>query len=390
MRVRGNHIAVIVLGLLMTIIVAVILQSGHPVMSAPGVTTAGATGGVPAVGTDQTAMPKIEASTTNFDLGEISNRDVGKGDIALFNKGKVPLKLVPQVSTTCGCTTGRFDDGVESIPPGGQVTLHVQVDPMKMQGFSSEKVLTITSDDPITPRLEIIVKAHVKPEYALEPATFDFGKVSKGQAAERVMKVTQLTDEPLDLVKATQMGQRGVDVTYERVPEDKWKTPGKAEFLVTAKLNEGVVPGPINGSILLNTKYLRVPRISVTFSGLVDSFYALSSSNLSLRGMVGDADCGQLEVSAADPIELKDIEISNPDLFAQVKPSDKPNAAVIIIGSKPGTKSGVKRGDVSFTVASATQGSVKEKIQIVGFIRPSATVTALPSAEGPPAAAVKP
>ena len=369
MRLRSKHIVIAVIGLIGGFFLLALTRTDQPVLSAPQVATGSEAGAIPAVGSNQDAVPKIEVSTINYDMGEISGKEVAKGSIDIFNRGGAPLEI-KAVRTSCGCTVGKQESDI--VPPGGSTKLNISVDPFKIPGFTSSKTLTITTNDPITREIDVQVSVHLKPEYSLEPSTVDFGRVSKGQPTERVLHMVQHTDEPLELKETKMVGPiKGVKAEFVKCPENTWKQPGKAEYDIKVRLDESVPSGPLNGAFLVITSLARLPRVRVQYSGIVDTFYTLSSpSTLRFSRPIrpGVADGAILTVSAPDAFELLGVQLGSEELVATVKPGEVPNSMQIIIGAKPTATPGVKRTDISFVVASPTRGSVKERLDVVGIV----------------------
>ncbi len=113
---------------------------------------------------NQTAIPKIELSTTSFDLGSIDpNQGVRTEIFWIKNSGGETLRIV-SVSTSCGCTKARVES--EEIAPGEQTQLIVSYDPSVHPELTGkiERVVYIKSNDPLQEEVELNLVGEVLPE----------------------------------------------------------------------------------------------------------------------------------------------------------------------------------------------------------------------------------
>ena len=135
--------------------------------AAESTTTEVATAPVGSAVADATTQPSIELETNHYEMGTISNEEPTKGQVMVYNRGKSPLQI-SRVTTQCGCTQGAMAKGQETIPAGGQAPLEVTVDPFRIPGFSSTKTLTLFTNDPKNPSIQVKVSADVDPSVLFE------------------------------------------------------------------------------------------------------------------------------------------------------------------------------------------------------------------------------
>ncbi len=105
--------------------------------------------------------PKIELSTTSFDLGDI-NPDEGIRTETFFvkNTGNAPLSII-SVSTSCGCTEAEVES--EEIPAGEQTKLTVTYDPSVHPELVGKirRVVYIKSNDPLNKEVELELTGNI-------------------------------------------------------------------------------------------------------------------------------------------------------------------------------------------------------------------------------------
>lgn len=111
----------------------------------------------------QLRPPKIELSTTSFDLGDI-NPDKGNKFETFFvkNIGGTPLNII-SVSTSCGCTEADVES--EEILPGEQTRLLVTYDPSVHPNLTGpiKRVVYVKSNDPLQEEVELELIGNVLP-----------------------------------------------------------------------------------------------------------------------------------------------------------------------------------------------------------------------------------
>lgn len=113
---------------------------------------------------------------------------VPKGDLIrhafeIRNEGSSPLQLV-DVKPACGCTVAEFD---KAIGPGKTGKVTVKVDTANFSGPIA-KPISVFTNDPENPKLNLVVKADVKPYLGIEPGYARFIYVQ----GERLAPISQV------------------------------------------------------------------------------------------------------------------------------------------------------------------------------------------------------
>ncbi len=340
------------------------------------------TGAVAPAGLDK--KPDIEVETTTYDIGVIPNDDIGKGQVMIYNRGDFDLEIM-QVNTSCACTLGHVENTV--IPPGGQEPLIVTVNPARIPGFDSHKVLTIMSNDPDEVYVQVDVLAQVKPEFTMEPRPVDFGEINKGDVvlAEVVVrqadeKLITLEDQPF-AVTGVQSTAPGLSVSLRERPESEWEQPSMREYVVELLLDSNKVPpGPYHASYSIETNVSRVMHYRSEVNATVVAPYAVTPRPLSLGAVQpGQVDAGMLTVLGTGPIEISDVTTTAPDLQVSLRPVEGDRGA-IAISVAPDAGLGFKRGDIRFTVKAGDR-TFTESIPVTGSVVKNAAPAAEPDPE---------
>ena len=105
--------------------------------------------------TNNLGQPKIELSTTSFNLGDINpDNGIRTEEFFVKNIGDSLLKI-SSISTSCGCTEAEVES--KEINPGEQTKLIVNYDPSVHPGLTGKikRIVYIKSNDPLQEEVEL-------------------------------------------------------------------------------------------------------------------------------------------------------------------------------------------------------------------------------------------
>jgi len=320
---------------------------------------------------------KIGVETDHFDMGLIDNTKSTSKEMFVYNQGDATLEIT-EIRTSCGCTQGKLptnstrDDGtpITAIPPGGKLPMTVVVDPFRIPGFSSKKVLTLFSNDPISPSQDVIVSAEVRPEYTLEPASLDFGTIENGSAVEAKILLREKDAPDLDItglrpgraasretgpeVGTPDLESSKYTLDLVKRPKADWQSPEHAEWEITVRLAPDLPAGPFNDSFVILSNVKRVDAVGYRLTANVDSFFTVAPTMLSVRNAVdpGNNHIATAVVSSEEDFSIEDLDVSGDAFTVQARQGDKPHTLFIDLGVRQDAEPGLKNERVSFTVRS--------------------------------------
>lgn len=329
-------------------------------------------GVVPRADVDISQHEPLEFSENPVEMGTIARDKLAEKRVTVKNPSGIPIDVL-DISTSCVCTLGRFErsavrsDGrrVTTIAPGDEEVLLVTVDPKKVHGFYSTKTLSLTTTDPVVSVYGLDVTAHVDPEFAMEPNSLDFGIVQAGEPAEVRAHITQLIDEPFDIrsvqlpLPSAEKGapppkQPPVALELVKTPESQWKTPGRAEWDVIARLLPTADTGVLDLSAWFMTNSTRVEDIGFKVVGKVVSFFDVTPPSLGARDVVtpGRTRVAKATINAVAPITVSDPVVTGDDLTLEVVPQpDNPKNVDLYINVSPEATPGLKNETLTFTIS---------------------------------------
>ena len=311
---------------------------------------------------------KIRIDVEEYDMGTIAHDQLAHGEIVVHNDGDMPLKIT-RIDTTCACTQGHVTPENAVVPPKGKSVIDVVVDPRRVPGFYSRKVLTITTTDISQPNIEVPVIAHVDPEYEIGSDEVDLGDIPKGEGLEHRIRFRQLIDKPIEHVKfivvlpdAMKSLDPYIEAAVEPVPESEWRKPGRKELDLVFRVLPHMPVGEFFHYCELATDIRGgFNQYRIQFSGTVVAPYQVDPKFPAKSAIVNKNETRQLRaqatISAATPVTIGAITPRSDFIEATALPGDSANAVIIDMGYlgklNPG-KDVYEAVDVEVTVGGKT------------------------------------
>lgn len=396
MRLRASHVTVLIGLFLGAFMVYAVVQAkalpdkesqdeaSIPFPDPLRVAASGQAGTLPPLGADQQDVPRVEVETRSFDLGIIDSDRISAGRLKIHNRGSQPLEIT-RVATSCGCTTAKMVDGVTSIAPGESRELELSVNPAKIAGFKSKKTVTLETNDPHNPRMQVDVLAAVKPEFSIDPETIDLGVIDKGEVRTVDIVFRPENDSGVNLLSVKSMRQaQGLEFAISDRPKEAWASPDVPEKLIQLTLNSQDIPvGDYSGYFALETDATRkvVQNYQCKISAVVSAFYRVDKKMISLGMMVPGKQRDSAAVISSDKeFELLDLAISGDAFTVSSEPAEDGKSYLITVAYNGSEVPGRKVEQVTFKVKTADE-TVEDSIRVYGAVRKrvGATVNRVPS-----------
>ncbi len=141
--------------------------------------------------------PVIVFETKLHDFGTVLQ---GRNPVTTFrfrNTGQGPLHIV-RIHSHCACAPAM--PGARVIPAGGVGEIRVTFQTASLTGRVS-KTVDVTTNDPATPKVTLVVAAEIVREYRFSPDAFAFGRLAPGSAATRTVEVRHGQGAPFRIVE---------------------------------------------------------------------------------------------------------------------------------------------------------------------------------------------
>jgi len=259
--------------------------------------------------------PRAVIESAVHDFGSVIEGTKVKHDFVVHNKGTAPF-TIQRIVPSCGCTASSAS--VETVPPGGQATIHVTFDTTGFAGTKEKSVQILTSDAAYG-QLEVRLKGRIETDVTVEPPFVAFGDVvgSHGSLASKRVTVSVRAGADVVLGEARTFSQALIvtPVTSE---------PTKRVFDVA--LVPGLSPGTLRDRIVVSTfsggheKPLNIPIVAAVKSEL-----SLRPENLSFGIISGEEPLvrkATLTNFGSKPVGIVSVTSSDPALSADYKTVD--------------------------------------------------------------------
>jgi hypothetical protein len=262
--------------------------------------------------------PKAVIAEPIKDLGTVPKGEKVAGDFVIRNDGDAVLEIT-NVQPACGCTVAEYD---KTIAPGQTGKVHAVVDTSTFNGPISKGV-TVFTNDPANPQLELTLKAKVEPYISVKPGYARYitvqGEPLEGDIVQNVwvpdgtpMDITSV-DSPYPFLK----------ITYrEATPAEKLPDVKGKQWRVEMKLSNDAKVGPLSDYVTVHTNHPKQKIVQIPVSGFVRPVMAVTPPV---------ADFGNLQLSeplkktlnvrtfATEPIKVTSIESSNKGVEAKIE-----------------------------------------------------------------------
>jgi len=161
---------------------------------------------------------------------------------------------ITRVSTSCGCTAALLSK--KEVFPGGSGEIRATFKTKRFEGVQ-ETTITVYSNDPDTPEIDLTIIGTIKRDVAVVPQGINFGDVEKGETVTGSVRLLQLSQNKLVLHRI-EVNEKYLNATTSRFREENSRG---INIDITLKPETPV--GALSEVITLHTNLKRRPRIDV-------------------------------------------------------------------------------------------------------------------------------
>jgi len=255
--------------------------------------------------------PKATVAEPIKEAGNVPKGQKIINDFVIKNEGDADLQI-SNVQPACGCTVAEFD---KVIKPGQAGKVHAVVDSSTFSGPISKGV-TVFTNDPDHPQIELTIRAKVEPYISVKPGYARYitvqGEPQEGTIAQTLWAPDGTSwditgaDSPLPYLTVTYREAK----PEERLPEVKGK-----QWKVEMKLANNAKVGPLADYVTVHTNHPKQQVVQIPVSGFVRPVIAVTPPT---------ADFGKIELKeplkkalsvrnfATEPIKVTSIDPNLP------------------------------------------------------------------------------
>lgn len=200
--------------------------------------------------------PRIKFDSTVYDFGSTSLVQTVTGTFTFQNTGNAVLE-VKKPATSCGCTVAGVKP--EKLAPGERGELVFTLNLAGMRGHVV-KTITVPSNDPATPQVQLTLKADVQAIFEVNPSAVIVGDLPIGGTTNFTLTVKR-NDGTNCVISKVERSSETLDVTPVGTMED----PKQVQFQV--QVNATGAPRRLMEWVRLSAAGVESPIALVYFHG---------------------------------------------------------------------------------------------------------------------------
>jgi Protein of unknown function (DUF1573) len=217
--------------------------------------------------------PEAVAVEQIKDVGVVPKGDKIATSFDIRNDGKAPLEIT-DVRPSCGCTVAKFD---RTIAPGQTGKVNVEIDTATFGGPVSKGV-TVFTNDPATPQIELTVRADVEPFIQVKPGYARYITVQGEKEKGHIVQTLWAPDgAALEVVKVeSPYPYLKVDFHEATAEERMTDAPGR-QWRIDMTLDHDAAPvGALAGYLLVHVNHPKQKLVQIPISGFVRPVIAVT------------------------------------------------------------------------------------------------------------------
>jgi len=237
-----------------------------------------------AVAAEGESRPRAVPTEPIKDFDVVAKGEVITHEFEIRNEGSAVLELT-DVRPACGCTVAEYD---RKIAPGksGKVKATVQTDNF---GGPIAKSIAVFTNDPDNPKLQLMVKANVKPYIAVMPgyARYNYVQGEPVGAIDQTLWAEDGSDFEIVSIKAP---YDHLKVGYREATEEERQEQGKGkQWRIEVKLDAHSPIGALRDYVEVKLNHPKQKTVRIPISGFVRPRQHVTPAEI---------DFGQLQASA--------------------------------------------------------------------------------------------
>jgi len=228
-------------------------------------TGATATAGEPATATEEPPKePQLVPGETSYEAGKVTKGERIAVEFTLENRGEADL-LIRAVQPSCGCTVASFD---RKIAPGKSGKVKAWLDTSSQIG-DIVKYLTVTSNDPTTPRLQLAIKASVAAFVTASPSYARLLQVQGQPASTTSLTLWSDGAPPLEVL-GVDSPERWIKATARPATDSERRPEGPdVQWRLEVSIDGDAPVGALDKNLIVRTNHPHQRTLEIPLSGFV-------------------------------------------------------------------------------------------------------------------------
>ena len=310
--------------------------------------------------------PKAVAVEPIKDVGFVGKGDMAIHEFVIRNDGDAPLEL-REVRAACGCTVADFD---KAIAPGKTGKVRVTLDTKSFNGPTAKGV-TVYTNDPAAPTMELTVRADVGQFVKIKPGYARFISVQGEEKEGKIVQTLWTPDKsPLQIVKV-ESPYPFLNVRFwEAKPEERLaENADQQQWKVEIHLSNDAPVGPLTEPVKVNTSHPKQKLVQIPVSGFVRPVMAVTPPVVDM-GQVNGTNPVKFSLNvrnfATEPIKVTGISGDVQGLDAKIEPLQEGREYTVQVTFQPAAQKGPVNGKLTLTTDSKKVPSIE--VQLKGSV----------------------
>lgn len=315
----------------------------------------------------QGAKPKTVVVEPIKDVGFVGKGEMASHEFAIRNDGDAPLEL-REVRAACGCTVADFD---KSIAPGKSGKVRVTVDTETFNGPIAKGV-TVYTNDPATPTVELTVRANVGQFVKVKPGYARYLTVQREDKQGKIVQSLWTPDKTPFQVLKVESPYPFLSVRFwEAKPEERLQEAAdQQQWKIEMSLSNTDAPvGPLNGAVRVHTNHPKQKLVEIPVSGFVRPVLAVTPPVVDFGTISGGQPASislKVQNFATDAIKVTGFRGDIQGLDAKIEPLTEGREYQVRVTLKPEAVKGAFNGKLTLITDSPKQPWVE--IQLKGNV----------------------
>ncbi len=310
------------------------------------------------------AAPKTRVATAIVDVGTVAKGEKIRHRFEISNAGDEPLEI-REVKPACGCTVAEYD---RTIAPGASGAIEAVVDTANLNGAIAKGV-TVFTNDAANPRLELTVKALVRPLIEARPGYARF-IVVEGEKHEASVQTLWSIEGPELEILGVESPYPFLKVSFtEAPPEERGSAGGDRQWRVKLALAADAPVGPLADHVLVATNHPRQGVVEIPVSGFVRPVLSVTPRVANFgRQRLAEPYQATLEVRnlSSGKIAVTGVSTDIPGVDAAVEPVEEGRTYRVQVTLQPTMAKGDFRGKLVLATSSPRRPAVE--VELLGTV----------------------
>ncbi len=210
------------------------------------------------------AQPRAVPVSPVHDVGSVDKGDTVEHTFEIRNDGNEALRI-RDVTASCGCAVAEYD---RTISPGRSGRVVTRIETKDFRGPIAKSV-TVFTTDPTNPRISLVVKADVRPQFELQPVYARFVVVvgEKHPSSEHLLWATE--GPPME-IQSVDSPYPFLDVSYREATEAERRSDGPdRQWKIVIALADDAPVGPMADFVRIRTNQPKRRTVELPVSGFV-------------------------------------------------------------------------------------------------------------------------